>query len=532
MATVTALDSRKKKASETSVSAPAEASPERKTIRNLSPADGEPLAPVNVTTPDEVRAAVQRAKRAQAAWARMPIEERAERVLRFRDALVENADRLVDVLVRETGKPRNEALLHEILVVADLASYFAHNAARILAPQSISLHFLVHRASYVHYAPKGVIGVISPWNFPFAIPMGDVIPALLAGNAVVVKPSEVTPLIALEAKRIYDSTGLPEDLFQVVPGDGATGQALIESGIQKLIFTGGVATGKRVASACGAQLVPCVMELGGKAPLLALSDCDVERTARAIVYGGFCNSGQACISVERVYAHRSIHDPLVRRVKELVNELKQGDASKSFVDVGSIIFGKQMEVAEQLIADAVAKGAEVVAGGERVHRAGNYFQPTVLTECHHGMAVMREEIFGPIVPIQRIDSDEEGIALANDSHLGLNAYVFSKSRERALRVAEKIEAGSVVVNDVMLNYGACETPFGGLKESGFGRVHGDDSLREMCDKRHVNYGRIPMPSRDPLWFPYSQTSYSIFSKGLEVLFHGAGLVQRIVKKIP
>jgi succinate-semialdehyde dehydrogenase/glutarate-semialdehyde dehydrogenase len=274
------------------------------------------------------------------------------------------------------------------------------------------------------------------------------------------------------------------------------------------------------------------MELGGKAPLLALSDCDIERTARAIVYGGFCNSGQACISVERVYAHRSIHDTLVRRVKELVGELKQGDASKGFVDVGSIIFGKQMDVAEKLIADAVSKGAEIVTGGERVHRAGNYFQPTVLAECHHGMDVMREEIFGPIVPIQRIDSDEEGIALANDSHLGLNAYVFSRNRERALRVAERIEAGSVVVNDVMLNYGACETPFGGLKESGFGRVHGDDSLREMCDKRHVNYGRIPMPARDPLWFPYSQTSYSLFSKGLEVLFHGAGLVQRIVKKIP
>jgi succinate-semialdehyde dehydrogenase/glutarate-semialdehyde dehydrogenase len=530
MATVTALDSRKKKASDAQA-APTEAV-ERRVLRNLSPADGEPLAEVPITTPDEVRAAVARAKRAQAAWARMPIEERAERILRFRDAIVENADRLVDVLVRETGKPRNEALLHEVLVIADAATYFAHNAARILAPQPISLHFLVHRASYVHYAPKGIIGVISPWNFPFAIPMGDVIPALLAGNAVLVKPSEVTPLIALEAKKIFDSTGLPEDLFQVLPGDGATGQALIESGIQKLIFTGGVATGKRVAAACGAQLVPCVMELGGKAPLLALSDCDVERTARGIVYGGFCNSGQACISVERVYAHRAVHDTLVRRVKELVNELKQGDASKSFVDLGSIIFAKQMETAEKLIADAVSKGAEVVTGGERLHRSGSYFQPTVLAECHHGMDVMREEIFGPIVPIQRIDSDEEAIALANDSHLGLNAYVFSKSRERALRVAEKIEAGSVVVNDVMLNYGACETPFGGLKESGFGRVHGDDSLRELCDKRHVNYGRIPMPSRDPLWFPYSSTSYSLFSKGLEVLFHGAGVVQRIVKRMP
>ena len=530
MATVTALDSRKKKPLEAAApQAPAE---ERRFLRNHSPANGEALAEVAVTTPEEVREAVRRARRAQAAWSRMPIDARAERILRFRDALVENADRLIDVLVRETGKPRNEALLHEVLVVADLASYFAHHAKRILAHQNISLHFLVHRASYVHFAPKGIIGVISPWNFPFAIPMGDVILSLLAGNAVVVKPSEVTPLIAVEAKRIFDSTGLPEDLFQVIPGDGATGQALIESGIQKLIFTGGVATGRRVAAACGAQLVPCVMELGGKAPLLALSDCDIERTARAIVYGGFCNSGQACISVERVYAHRAVHDHLVVRVRELVGELKQGDATRDFVDVGAIIFKGQIDVAEALIADAVAKGAEVITGGERVHRPGNYFQPTVLTECHHGMSVMREEIFGPIVPIQRIDSDEEGISLANDSHLGLNAYVFSKSRARALDVAEKIEAGSVVVNDVMLNYGACETPFGGLKESGFGRVHGDDSLRELCDKRHVNYGRIPMPARDPLWFPYSSASYTLFSKGLDVLFHGAGVVQRIVARLP
>ena len=498
------------------------------TIKSYAPVTGELLGEVRVSTKDDVQAAVARARKAQAAWAVLPVEERCERLYRLRDALVDRADEIVEVVSRECGKPRNDCLSHEVMVSVDLLTYYCKNAARILAPHDIGLHLLKHKKSSVDYAPRGVVGIISPWNFPFVIPMGDAFAALVAGNAVVVKPSEVTPLSIQKAKEIFDATGLPEDLFTVVYGYGETGQALIEAGVQKVIFTGGVETGKRVAAACGANLVPCVMELGGKAPLIACADCDVERTANAIVFGGFANLGQACISVERVYAHADVHDQLVARVRELTGALRQGDPQGSeTIDVGAIIFPKQIDVAERHIADAVAKGAQVVSGGKR--GAGQFFEPTVLVGCDHSMTVMTQEIFGPIVPFQKVTSEDEAIRLANDSHLGLNAYVFTKNREKGKRLALRIEAGSVVVNDVLLNYAAAEAPFGGVKQSGFGRVHGDDALRDMCDARHVLTGRMPEPSADPLWFPYSAKTYRWQMRVLRAMFSRASIARRIGK---
>ncbi len=496
-------------------------------IRSYAPATGELVGEAPNTTADEVRLCVARAHRAQEAWAALPVEERAARVLRYRDAIVDRSDEIVDLLARECGKPRHEALLHEVMVVADIATYFAKHARAILEARQLSLHLMKHRKSFIHYVPRGVVGVISPWNYPFQLPLRDVITALIAGNAAVLKPSEVTPMIALKAKEIWDAAGLPEDVFQVVTGYGPTGAALIDAGIQFLVFTGGVATGKKVAAACGERLIPCVMELGGKAPLIACSDADVERTARAVTFGGFSNCGQVCVSVERVYAHRDVHDRILERVVELTRELKQGDPAREVVDVGAIIFAPQIEIAEKHIADAVAKGAVVRAGGKRLPGKGQFFEPTVLANCDHSMTVMRDEIFGPIVPFMKVASEEEAVRLANESHLGLNAYVFSADREHGHRLAERVEAGSVCVNDVLINGGTVEAPFGGIKQSGFGRAMGDDALREMCDQRHISVDRVGLGSRDPLWFPYTEKSYAWFKKGLKVMFGGGGIVKRI-----
>ena len=496
-------------------------------IRSYAPATGELIGEAPNTTPDEVKQAVTRARRAQEAWGALPVAERAARVLRFRDAIVDRADEVIDLLSRECGKPRHEALLHEVMVVADIATYFAKNADRILAPRQLDLHLMKHRKSYVHFIPRGVVGVISPWNYPFQLPLRDVMTALIAGNAAVLKPSEVTPLVALKAKEIWDGAGLPEDLFQVVTGYGPTGAALIDAGIQFLVFTGGVSTGKRVAAACGERLIPCVMELGGKAPLLACSDAEIERTARAITFGGFSNCGQVCISVERVYAHRDVHDKLLERVVELTRELRQGDPAKDFVDVGAMIFAPQIEIVEKHIADAVEKGAVVRTGGKRAPGRGQFFEPTVLANCDHTMSVMREEIFGPIVPFMKVSSEEEAVRLANESHLGLNAYVFSADREHGKRLAERVEAGSVLVNDVLSNGGTVEAPFGGIKQSGFGRAMGDDALREMCDVRHISVDRVGMGDKDPLWFPFTEKSYGFFKKGMRVLFGGGGVLKKI-----
>jgi acyl-CoA reductase-like NAD-dependent aldehyde dehydrogenase len=497
------------------------------TIKSYAPATGELIGEVPVMSKEQVAQVVARARKAQRAWAILPVEERCDRLLRFRDAIVDRAEEIVQLLSKETGKPRHEALIHEVMPIADLLTYYCKNAPRILAPRELELHLFKHRKSYLHYVARGVIGVISPWNFPFTLPMGDVFAALVTGSAVVVKPSEVTSLIMLKAKEIFDATGLPEDLLGVVTGYGPTGQALIESGIQKLVFTGGVETGRRVAAACGAALIPCVMELGGKAPLIACSDCDLELTAHSIVLGGFANAGQVCVSVERVYAHESVYEPLVRRVKQLVGELKQGDPAKSFVDVGAIIFPKQMEIAEKHIEDALSKGAELVCGGKRLPGPGDYFEPTVLANCSHDMAVMREEIFGPVVGVQKVASDEEAVRLANESHLGLNAYLFTKDRAKGKRMAEQIEAGSVVVNEVLINHAIAEAPFGGVKQSGFGRIHGEDALREMAETRHVNYDRFAMPGANPVGYPYTEKSYGLMMKGLRALFSGRGIVQRI-----
>ena len=495
-------------------------------IRSHAPATGELIGEAPVTTPEEVRQAVERARRAQESWGALPVEERCERVLRYRDALVERADELVDLLTRECGKPRHESLLHEVMVAADLATYFCKVAPRVLEPRPLELHLLKHRKSWIHYVPRGVVGVISPWNFPLQLALRDVLTAVIAGNAAVLKPSEVTPLICLKAKEIWDTAGLPEDLFQVVTGYGPTGAALIDSGIQLLIFTGSVATGRRVAAACGERLIPCVMELGGKAPVIACADADVERTARAIVFGGFTNSGQVCIAVERVYAHREVHDQILGRVVELTRELRQGDPSKQTVDVGAIIFPKQIEVAEKHIADAVGKGAEVRTGGHRGPGPGQFFEPTVLANCDHTMTVMTEEIFGPIVPFMKVATEEEAIRLSNESHLGLNAYVFTSDKDHGRRIAERVQAGSVLVNDVISN-GACpEAPFGGIKQSGFGRAMGDDSLREMCDVRHISVDRVHM-AKDPMWFPYTDKGYTWFKRGLKAMFSGGGVIKRI-----
>lgn len=495
-------------------------------IQSYAPATGELLGEVPVMDEAAVRAAVARARAAQKAWGALPLEERCELVLRYKDAVVERADEIIDLLARECGKPRHEALTHEVLVVADLATYFAKAAPKVLAPREVPLHMLKHRKAVLHYVPRGVVAVISPWNFPFQLPLRDIVMALIAGNAAVLKPSEVTPLIALKAKQIWDEAGLPPDVFQVVTGYGPTGAALIDSGIQLCVLTGSVATGKRVAAACGERLIPCVMELGGKAPLIACADVDVERTARGIVYGAFSNAGQVCISVERVYAHRDVHDRLLSRVVELTRELKVGDPTTDWVDVGAIIFPKQMDIAEQHIRDAVSKGARVEIGGSRRPGPGQFFDPTVLSGCNHTMSVMTGEIFGPVVPFMAVSSDEEAIALANESHLGLNAYVFSGDRHHGRRIAERVEAGSVLVNDVLINGGMPEAPFGGVKQSGFGRVMGDESLRDMCDVRHVNVDRLPMPG-DPFWFPYTEKSYAMLRKGLRALFGGGSVVDRL-----
>jgi acyl-CoA reductase-like NAD-dependent aldehyde dehydrogenase len=488
------------------------------TIISVNPASGARLGEVPEQSASEVRAAVDTARAAQRDWARLPIASRCQRVLRYAEVLMERAEEVIDVIVKEGGKTRLEALGMELVVVADLVRYFAKHAPEMLAPEPIKLHLLKHRASYLHFVPRGVIGIIAPWNFPFSIPLGETMMSLIAGNGVVLKPSEVTPLIALKAREIYLAADLPPDLFQVVTGRGATGAALIDAGIDYCVFTGSVATGKKIAAACGERLIPCTLELGGKAPAIVCADADLDRAAQAIAWGGFANSGQVCASVERVYAVDAVHDALVEKVAARAKALRQGDASiDANIDIGAMTWDQQVTTVETLVKSALAHGAKLEAGGQRSPGPGLFFQPTVLSNCTQDMDVMRKEIFGPVLPIMRVRDEEEAIACANDSHLGLLAYVFTRDRERGKRLAERIEAGTVMINDVLNTYACPETPWGGVKQSGIGRTHSVHGLRDLCETRHVNHDRIGLP-RELWWYPYKDSTFRALLRGARLLF--------------
>ncbi len=487
-------------------------------ITSINPATGAPLGEVPDMPPPEIAAAVEAARAAQEGWARLSLEARCKRVLRYAEVLMDRADEVIDLLVREGGKTKLEALGMEVIVVADLVRYFAKHAPQMLAPEPVPLHLMKHRGSYLHFVPRGVIGIIAPWNFPFSIPIGETMMSLIAGSGVVLKPSEVTPLIALKARELYLAADLPPDLFQVVTGRGQAGAALIDSGIDYCVFTGSVATGKKVAAACGERLIPCTLELGGKAPVVVCGDADLDRAAAAITWGGFANSGQVCASVERVYAVDAIHDALVERIVANAKKLRQGDASASGdVDVGAMAWDRQVDHVERLVNAAVAAGARAETGGHRGGGPGLFFEPTVLTGCKQDMDVMQKEIFGPVIPIMRVGSEDEAVELANDSHLGLLAYVFTRDRDRGKRLAERIAAGTVMVNDVLNTYACPETPWGGVKQSGIGRTHSAIGLRDLCETRHVNYDRIAT-SRELWWYPYKDGTFRALLRGARLLF--------------
>ena len=469
-----------------------------------APANGEEVGRVRVDGAEEVRAAVARARAAQIEWAKVPVAERVRKLRRFRDHLLSAQDAIIDLLVRENGKTPEEALFMEIVPVATISSWYCAKAPKILKGKKIRAWGpSIGRKSRMHLAPRGVVAIISPWNFPFSIPLGSVFPAMLAGNGVVVKPSEWTPLIMKLAKELYDTSGMPADLLQVVYGFGPTGQSLMESGVDKVEFTGSVNVGKKIGGYCGERLIPCTLELGGKAPAIVLDDADIERAAHSITWGSFANSGQVCISVERVLVDKKIASKLTDRIVELTSKLRQGDPTKGEVDVGAMTFPKQIDNVERLVEDARAKGAKILTGGRRLPGKGRFYAPTVIGGVTNDMLIARQEIFGPAVPIIEVDGEEEAIRIANDSHLGLNAYVFSRDRKRAGRVAERVRAGTIAINDVLGNFAMGELPFGGVKESGMGRVHGEAGLLAMCEARGINVDRVKAPARDFWMYPYS-----------------------------
>ncbi len=497
----------------------------------LNPATGQSIRTLPCHTPEQVAEDVARARRAQRAWAALTVEARGKKLERVAEAIGRRTDAIARLVSEENGKVHVEALLHDVGPTLLVMNYFIEHAPRILARESIRLAIAKHRKSHLAYVPKGVVGVITPWNFPFFMPGSDVSMALLAGNAVVLKPSEITPLSALILKECYDEAGIDPDLFRVVTGLGETGAALIDAGVDHVVFTGSVPTGRRVGVACAERMIPYTLELGGKAPAVVLDDADLDRTAGAILWGGFANAGQVCASVERVYATGHVYDELVRRVTDQAAKLQVGPPNgDGVVDIGAMTWPEQRDIVEALVADAREKGGRVTTGGERVANGdGTFYRPTVIADCNHDMRVMKEEVFGPVVPFMRVQDEAEAIRLANESHLGLGAYVFTKDRERGMRVAEQLEVGSVMVNDVLTHAGSPEMPWGGIRQSGLGVVRSERGLRELCHARHVNVDRVRPLERDPFWFPYGQRQTKLTRRFVRSIYDGAA--SRLVRKL-
>lgn len=487
-----------------------------------NPATGDLLRQFACALPAEVSEAVSRARTAQPAWERTSLGDRLSAVKRFQFLLSQRKEQIARVITAESGKPYAEALLTEILVVLDTARFLLEESYAILRETPVphgSLAAKTKRGRLI-LEPYGVMGIISPWNYPFAIPASQSLAALVGGNAVVLKPSELTPLSALELSSLFHDAGFPPDIFQLVLGDGPAGAALVESNIDKLIFTGSVATGKRIAQTAACMLLPVVLELGGKDPMLVLEDANVEAASSGAVWAAFVNAGQACLSVERCYVHRSIYEPFVSLCAKKAAQLRLGNGGEAETDMGPLIHERQLRLVEQHVEDARSRGARILTGGKRMPSIGpNFYSPTVLADVNHEMLIMREESFGPVLPIMAFDSDTEAISLANDSEYGLAASVWTRNRKRGDRIARRIKAGTVMVNDAVSCYGISEAPHGGIKASGMGRTHGKPGLAEMVRVKYLDVDLIP-GIKKPWWYGYGSSMLCAAENFLDFQFAG------------
>ncbi len=473
----------------------------------INPSTQEPIDHVDVTTKEELLGIVQKARNAQRTWEAMGFDGRKPFFDRLSSYLLEHYEEVARFISRENGKPYLEAILAEVYPSIDVVNYYSKRAKKLLADKKIPIRVFkfMGKKSYITFKPVGVLGIISPWNYPFAIPFSEIIMALVAGNTVILKPSELTPLIGKKIKELLDTAGFPDGVFSVVYGDGKIGAELVKAQLSKIIFTGSVATGRRIMAAAAENLTPVVLELGGKDPMIVLKDADIDMSARGAVWAGFMNSGQTCASVERVYVDETIKDRFVERVMKYTKEIRQGDTLENeSTDMGSMIDPRQLSIVENHVKDAEAKGAKILTGGSRpADLHGFFYKPTVLVNVDHSMQVMTDETFGPVLPIMGFKTEDDAIKLANDSRYALTASVWSRDIKRAESIARKIVAGTVTINDHIMTYGIPETPWGGSKESGFGRTHSDIGLMEFVEPAHIHVDRAWIKKK-PWWYPYDK----------------------------
>ena len=481
--------------------------PIQSTLESFNPATAELVGSVATIGPDEVQAVVDDVARIQPAWAELGLIDRARYMRRTADALLDEIDEIADLLVAEQGKPRTEAYTMELLPTVDALHWCAKAGPKILTEEKVRMTqaFTLSKKGRFTYEPIGVVGVIAPWNYPWSIPFGEVAIALMAGNGVVLKPASLTPLLGEAIRRVFEKGGLPEGLVRVVHGGGAVGDALARSGVGKVFFTGSVEVGRKVGEVCAQRLKGSVLELGGKDPMIVCADADLDNAISGALWGGFANAGQTCSGIERVYVAREVAERFIDGVSRGAQELRLGNPTEWETEIGPMTSESQYEIVVELIEDALAAGATKLCGGptEVPGLTGKFVAPTVLTGVTHQMRIMQEEIFGPVLPIVVVDSEQEAIDLANDSEFGLGASVWTKDRQKGARIARRIQSGMVWVNDHSFSHGACQCSWGGVKNSGVGRSHSKFGFYE-CVNIKMNAWE-PGLTRDFWWHPYDRT---------------------------
>lgn len=484
-----------------------------------SPIDGTALSPVTSTAPSDVGALVARARKAQIAWAAVPPHERALRVAKLKRRLLARAEEIADLLHRECGKPIEEAALAEVLPNADLIDYWTTSIEELLEPTPVELDAFSYpgKLGRIRKDPRGVIALITPWNYPVAIPLRTLVPALLAGNAVVFKPSEVTPRAGALVASLFEGL-LPADVLTIVQGGRTVGEALVDTDVDLVVFTGSVATGRRIALRCAERLVPCSLELGGKDAAIVLPDANLERTARGLVWGAFTNAGQNCASIERVYVHKDIASRLVERVVALTKELRAG------VDTAVITTERQSVIVREHLGDAIASGGEVLVGGAPAE-GSLAFPPTVIKLSGDDTPLMRDETFGPILPIVVVESEDDAIARTNASPFGLTTSIWTKRLDHAHELAQRLRSGVVTINNHGFTAALPAAPWTGVGHSGFGITNSPHALAELTRTRFVLEDKSSAKS-ELWWYPYTPVLRKLVF-AMARLRGGAGFFGRI-----
>jgi betaine-aldehyde dehydrogenase len=491
----------------------------------LNPANGESITTLEIDSPERVAEVVARVRANQAEWEALGIEGRYRWLGELRDWLLDNREQVLDTMQRETGKVRADAS-NEPAYLADLINFYGTKAAKFIGEESVKPHsaLLAAKKLRVQYRPHPVVGIISPWNFPLILALGDAIPAMQAGAAVVIKPSEFTPLGLVEVVKAWKEEIGGPDVLDCVQGIGETGGALVDN-VDFVQFTGSDRTGRKVMARAAETLTPVSLELGGKDPMIVLADADIDRASNAAAWGGMMNSGQICISVERIYVEEPAYDEFVAKLTAEVEKLRPGaDGARDPKDVGAMTSPNQTQIVEDQVEDALASGARALTGGKRVPGPGDYFEPTVLVDVDHSMKVMRDETFGPVVGVMKVRDAEEALRLANDSRYGLSGSVFGE-KERAERVARRVECGAVNVNDVLVNYLASDVPMGGWKQSGIGYRHGEPGIKKYCRTESVVITRFGA-KREPTWYPYTKARRGLIDRVARV-FNARDLKRRL-----